>query len=45
MVRILYLHGFASSPRSRKAAFFKEQLDRQGIAVTTPISPGTIFEI
>src|SRR6476469_4734739 len=36
MMRILYLHGFASSPRSRKATFFKEQLDRQGIPVSIP---------
>jgi uncharacterized protein len=43
MVRILYLHGFASSPRSRKAAFFKEQLDRRGIAVTTPDLAGDDF--
>ena len=43
MVHILYLHGFASSPHSRKAAFFKEQLDRQGIAVCTPDLAGGDF--
>ncbi len=43
MVRILYLHGFASSARSRKASFFKEQLGRQGIAVDTPDLAGGDF--
>jgi pimeloyl-ACP methyl ester carboxylesterase len=36
MVRILYLHGFASSPASRKASFFKEQLSQHGIDLTAP---------
>lgn len=43
MVRILYLHGFASSPRSRKASFFKKQLEQQGIAVSTPDLAGGDF--
>jgi pimeloyl-ACP methyl ester carboxylesterase len=36
MMRLLYLHGFASGPSSRKASFFKEQLERQGISLDTP---------
>jgi pimeloyl-ACP methyl ester carboxylesterase len=35
-LRILYLHGFASSPESRKARFFSERLQRHGLAVHTP---------
>jgi hypothetical protein len=33
MHRILYLHGFASSPASSKARFFEERLGRAGFAV------------
>ena len=43
MVRILYLHGFASSPASRKASFFKEQLSRHGIALGAPDLAGGDF--
>jgi uncharacterized protein len=32
-LRILYLHGFASSPGSRKARFFSEQLHQAGFQV------------
>lgn len=32
-MRILYLHGFASSPGSRKAQFFAEKLGRAGFPV------------
>ncbi len=35
-MNILYLHGFASGPRSRKALFFKEKLGSQGIRVDVP---------
>jgi pimeloyl-ACP methyl ester carboxylesterase len=35
MMRVLYLHGFASGPQSRKACFFKEQLLREGIMLKT----------
>jgi uncharacterized protein len=35
-LNILYLHGFASSPQSRKALFFKEKLGSQGIRVDVP---------
>jgi pimeloyl-ACP methyl ester carboxylesterase len=34
--RILYLHGFASSAVSSKAAFFRERLAEHGIALETP---------
>jgi hypothetical protein len=36
MTRVLYLHGFASGPLSRKAAFFREQLGSFGIELETP---------
>lgn len=34
--RIIYLHGFASSPRSRKAQFFRQQLANCGVTVEIP---------
>jgi pimeloyl-ACP methyl ester carboxylesterase len=34
--RFIYLHGFASSPRSTKAVFFRERLARLGYAVDVP---------
>jgi uncharacterized protein len=34
--RVLYLHGFASSPASRKARFFAEKLASLGFAVEIP---------
>ena len=34
--RVIYLHGFASSPSSRKATFFSEQLGALGYAVEIP---------
>jgi pimeloyl-ACP methyl ester carboxylesterase len=33
MTRILYLHGFASGPSSRKAVFFRERLEAAGARV------------
>ena len=33
---ILYLHGFASGPQSRKARFFAERLEALGVPVTVP---------
>ncbi len=35
-MHVLYLHGFASSARSTKAAFFASKLAAYGIAATTP---------
>src|SRR5690348_15734298 len=35
-LRVVYLHGFASSPASRKAHFFREQLQQLGSVVTAP---------
>jgi pimeloyl-ACP methyl ester carboxylesterase len=35
-VRVLYLHGFASSAASTKAGFFASRLRDQGISVETP---------
>jgi len=35
-LRVVYLHGFASSPASRKAHFFREQLQQLGFVVTAP---------
>lgn len=35
-LRVLYLHGFASSPESRKARFFSERLRERGVHLETP---------
>jgi pimeloyl-ACP methyl ester carboxylesterase len=35
-LRVVYLHGFASSPTSRKAQFFREQLRQLGFLVSVP---------
>lgn len=35
-VRVFYLHGFASSSRSTKAAFFRERLQARRVPVVTP---------
>jgi pimeloyl-ACP methyl ester carboxylesterase len=43
MMRILYLHGFASSPASRKASFFKEQLSQHRIPLNAPDLAGGDF--
>lgn len=42
--RYLYLHGFASSPASRKAQFFREKLAAQGIGMEIPELDGGDFE-
>lgn len=40
MSRILYLHGFASSPQSRKAQYFRQQFARCGVTLEIPdLSP------
>lgn len=35
-MRVLYLHGFASSPQSSKARFFAEKLAERGVAFDAP---------
>jgi pimeloyl-ACP methyl ester carboxylesterase len=35
-MRVLYLHGFASSPHSSKAVFFAQQMAGKGIAMDVP---------
>ena len=35
-MRVIYLHGFASGPGSRKARFFSERLSEAGIDVAVP---------
>lgn len=35
-MNVLYLHGFASSPASSKAAFFRQRFQERGHAVTVP---------
>jgi pimeloyl-ACP methyl ester carboxylesterase len=35
-MRVLYLHGFASSAQSSKARFFREKLGAHGVEVVTP---------
>jgi pimeloyl-ACP methyl ester carboxylesterase len=44
MSRVLYLHGFASSPASSKARFFRERLTRAGFAVEVPDLAAGDFE-
>jgi pimeloyl-ACP methyl ester carboxylesterase len=36
-LRVLYLHGFASSPHSRKAQFFADKLSAKGIHLEIPV--------
>jgi hypothetical protein len=35
-MNVIYLHGFASSPGSRKATFFRERFFREGIPIRIP---------
>lgn len=44
MTRVVYLHGFASSPKSSKAQFFKQRLNEQGVEVEIPRLDGGNFE-
>ncbi|MEO8099351.1 MAG: YqiA/YcfP family alpha/beta fold hydrolase [Acidobacteriota bacterium] len=41
---VVYLHGFASSPQSNKAQFFRRKLNEQGVAVDIPRLDGGHFE-
>jgi len=43
-MRVVYLHGFASSPQSGKAQFFKRKLTEQGIDVEIPRLDAGDFE-
>lgn len=36
MNRIIYLHGFASSPASRKAAYFQARFEEKGVQIAIP---------
>ncbi|MGO9893676.1 MAG: alpha/beta hydrolase [Bryobacteraceae bacterium] len=36
MIGVIYLHGFASSPNSRKAIYFRRQLEAIGASVEVP---------
>lgn len=36
MPNIMYLHGFASSPQSRKAQWFRRRFEEAGIGITIP---------
>lgn len=44
MSRIIYLHGFASSPDSRKARYFRDHFAGHGIEVSVPSLDGGDFE-
>ena len=44
MTRILYLHGFASSPASSKARYFREHLEDAGARVYIPDLAASDFE-
>jgi uncharacterized protein len=42
-MKFIYLHGFASSPGSRKATVFREKLERRGIDLMIPALDGNDF--
>lgn len=44
MRRVVYLHGFASSPKSSKAQFFRQKLEEEGFEVEIPRLDGGHFE-
>lgn len=44
MRHLIYLHGFASSPNSRKAQYFKDHFAASGIEVSIPTLDGGDFE-
>jgi pimeloyl-ACP methyl ester carboxylesterase len=43
MARVLYLHGFASSPASRKAQLFRRRFEEAGIELEIPYLEGGSF--
>src|SRR5438552_4006282 len=44
--RLLYLHGFASSPASKKAQFFAERLAAEGMSLEIPqLDEGNFFRL
>jgi pimeloyl-ACP methyl ester carboxylesterase len=43
-IDVIYLHGFASSPSSKKAAFFKDQFNKLSIPLTIPDLQSGNFE-
>src|SRR5438105_2837102 len=44
MSPIIYLHGFASSPHSAKARYFRDRLERAGATVSIPDLAAGDFE-
>jgi pimeloyl-ACP methyl ester carboxylesterase len=44
MTRFVYLHGFASSPQSGKAQFFRKRFAEHGLALEIPALDGGDFE-
>lgn len=44
MTRLLYLHGFASSPASKKARFFRQRFARLGVSLEIPDLAAGDFE-
>lgn len=44
MMRVVYLHGFASSPQSSKAQFFLRRFTARGVSVQIPQLDGGDFE-
>jgi uncharacterized protein len=43
MTRLVYLHGFASSPQSGKAQFFRKRFAEHGLAMEIPVLDGGDF--
>ena len=43
-MRVVYLHGFASSPNSSKAQFFRRKFAERGIQMEIPILDEGKFE-